>query len=103
MGARVRLAHADREVDLAARDAGKQLLALRLGAEAQQQRPGLAVGGPGRPARRPRDQQLLGDDIKLERTSLVAALALRPRHAHPTLGADPPPERGGGAPAETAP
>ena len=48
IGARIRLAHADREEDLAAHDARQEGRPLRLGAEAQQQRPALPVGDPVR-------------------------------------------------------
>ena len=53
VGAGVRLAHPDDEEALARGDARQDLLALLLGAVAQQVRPGLAVGDPVRGHRRP--------------------------------------------------
>src|SRR4051794_20133097 len=82
------LAHADRERDLAARHAGHELLALRLGAEAQQRGPGLAVGDPVRADRGARGQQLLDDHVALQRAALAAAVAARPGHAQPAAGGE---------------
>ena len=81
VGARVGLAHPDRERQLAARDRRQELLALRLGAEAQEQGTGLAVGDPVGGHRRAGGEHLLEHDVALERAPLVAAVALRPRHA----------------------
>jgi hypothetical protein len=73
----------DRERELAAHDAGQDLLALGLRAEAQQQRSALAVGHPVRADRRAGGQHLLEDDVALEEAPLVSAILLRPRHADP--------------------
>ena len=48
IGAGIGLAHADAEEDLAAADPGQEFLALRLAAEAQQERAALPVGDPVR-------------------------------------------------------
>src|SRR5260370_21372716 len=88
VGARIGLAHADAEIGLAAADAGQEALALRLGAEAQQERPALAVGGPVRGDRGAGDEDLLGDDVALARGALAAAVAALPGPAGPTLRAE---------------
>ena len=66
VGAGVGLAHADRELDLAARHAGQEAQPLLLGPVAQEQGPGLAVGDPVRRHRGTRGQQLLDHDVALE-------------------------------------
>ena len=81
--ARVGLAHADRERQLAARDRGQEALALGLGAEAEQQRPALAVRHPVRADRRPRGQHLLEHHVALEEAPLVTTVARGPRHPDP--------------------
>src|SRR5262249_7374508 len=88
VGARVRLAHADRERELAADDAGQDLLTLRLRAEAEQQRAALAIGHPVRAHGRAGGEHLLHDDVALEKGALVAAILLRPRHPDPAARAD---------------
>ena len=89
VGARVGLAHSDRERELAPHDAGQDLLALRLGAEAQQQRPALAIGHPVRAHGGARGEHLLQHDVALEEAALVATVLLGPRHADPAARADP--------------
>src|SRR5438093_3164749 len=85
--ARVGLAHADGERQLAAHDARQDLLPLRLRAEAQQQRPALPVGHPVGAHRRAGGQQLLHHHVALEERALVAAVRLGPRHADPAARA----------------
>src|SRR5499425_2220458 len=79
--ARVRLAHADGEGELAPGDAGEEALALLLGAEAQEERAALPVGDPVGGGGGARGQRLLEDYVALQRRPLVAAVLLRPRHA----------------------
>ena len=81
--ARVRLAHPDAEVDLARGDPRQVAAALLLGAEAHQGRADLAVGHPVRGHRRARGQQLLGDDVALQRRGAVAAVLDGDGHAQP--------------------
>ena len=88
VGARVGLAHADREEALAGGDARQDRLALLLAAEAQQQRAGLAVGDPVGAGGRAVAQQLLGDDVALEEALLRAAILLGPGDADPALLAE---------------
>src|SRR5206468_11757846 len=87
VGARVGLAHADGERQLAAHDGRQDLLALRLRAEAQEQRAALPVRHPVRAHRRAGGQHLLHHDVALEERALVAAILLGPRHADPTARA----------------
>ena len=87
VGARVGLAHADGEGQLAPRDGGHEALALRLGAEAEQQRTALPVGDPVGADGRAGRQQLLQHHVPLEERPLVAAVLLGPRHADPAPGA----------------
>ncbi len=83
VGAGIGLAHADAEIAFAARDLRQIGALLRLGAEAQDERAGLAVGDPMRARRRARRQHLLGHDIAFERRPAAPAIALRPGHADP--------------------
>src|SRR5690606_9704412 len=85
---RIRLAHPDREETLAGGDARQVLAALLFGAEAQQQRPALAVGDPGRRPPRIGREQFLGDDQPFEHAALAAAIGLRPGHADPAALAE---------------
>ena len=92
IGARARLAHADAEAELAARDRGQKRLALLFRAEAQQQRPALPVGDPMRTDRRAGDQQFLDHDIAFGIRALVAAIRLGPGHPDPAARAQLPAE-----------
>src|SRR5690242_9210188 len=86
--AAVGLAHADAEIALALDDARQHRLTLLLAAEAQDERPALAVGHPMRADRRARRQQLLGDDVALEEAPLLPAIFLGPGHADPAALAE---------------
>src|SRR5207247_4531999 len=86
--ARVRLAHADGEGELAAHDAGQDALALRFGAEPEEQRTALAIRHPVHADRCAGREHLLHHDVTLEERALAAAVLLRPRHADPAAGAD---------------
>src|SRR5215470_18905443 len=88
VGARVRLAHADGERELAADDAGQDFLSLRFRSEPNQQRAALPIGHPVRAHGRARGQHLLHDDVTLEEGTLVAAILLRPCHPDPPARAD---------------
>src|SRR5438093_12463655 len=88
VGARVRLAHADGEGQLAARDPRQEALALLLGAEAQQERTALPVGDPMRGDGSPGRQHLLEHHVPLQGRALVPPVLLRPRQADPAAGAD---------------
>ena len=87
VGARVGLAHADRERQLAAGDRRQEPLPLRLGAKSKQERAGLAVGDPVGRHRRSGRQHLLEHHVALERAPLVTAVALGPRHGDPAARA----------------
>ena len=102
IGAGIRLAHADREKDFAAADAGQKILALLVAAVAQQERPALPVGDPVAADRRAGCEQFLGDRIAFEKAALAAAIALRPRHADPAALAEAAAEIGGAVRAEIA-
>src|SRR5690348_12850891 len=91
--ARIRLAHADAEKGLAARDARQEFEALLLGAVAQQQGRALPVGDPVRADRGASRQQFLGHDIAFEHAALAAAIALGPGHADPASRPEAPAER----------
>jgi len=80
----VGLAHPDREAQLAAADGRQEALLLGLGAEPVDDRATLAVGHPVVTDRRPPPQQLLDDDEPLDGSPLLAAVALRQRHAQPS-------------------
>src|SRR5206468_12683618 len=86
--ARVGLAHADGEGELAPGDPGEKALPLLLGAEAEEEGAALAVGHPVGGDGRPRGQAFLEHDIALEGRPLVAAVLLRPHHADPAAGAE---------------
>ncbi len=86
--ARVRLAHADGERELAAHDLRQEALALGLGAEAQQQRPALALRHPVRAGRRPGRQQLLEQHVALQERALLPAVTLGPRQPDPPARAE---------------
>ncbi len=88
VGAGVRLAHADRETDLAAADARQDVHLDVLGRVFQQHRAALAVGDEEAPRRRVGDAHFLGHHIALEERALVAAMLLRPGHAEPAARAD---------------
>src|SRR5713226_10472576 len=77
--ARIGLAHADGEGQLALGDARKKALPLLLGAEAQEEGAALAVGDPVGGDGSARGQAFLEDDIALQRGPLVAAVLLRDR------------------------
>src|SRR5262249_46765726 len=77
----------DGERQLAARNSRQKLLALRLGAEAKEQRTGLTVGDPVGRDRRAGGEHLLEHHVALERAPLVATVALRPRHGDPAARA----------------
>ncbi len=75
------LAQPDTGEQRACRHAGQIFAALRLGAVAQQQRPGLAIGDPVRPDRGSGRQQFLEHDIAIHRRARVPAIFTRPDHA----------------------
>src|SRR5262249_27473435 len=79
--------------ELAARNRRQKLLALRLGAEAKEQRTRLAVGDPVGRDRRAGGEHLLEHHVALERAPLVATVALPPRHGDPAPPAPPRAER----------
>ena len=87
IGAGVGLAHADGEVAFAGGDPGQDRLALRLAAEAQQQRAALPVCDPVGVDGRARRQQLLDHDVALQRRALVPAVAPGPGHPDPAARA----------------
>ena len=97
VGARVRFAHPDREVELAARDARQESLPQFLAAVAEEERAGLPVGNPVGGHGGPGRQQLLDHDMALERTPLAAPVASGPGHAEPAALAQPAAEGGVGA------
>ena len=92
VGARARLAHADREAQFAAADARQNVLLDVLGRVFQQDRPALPVGDEMQPHRRVGDAEFLGDDVAFEEAALMPAVFLRPGHADPAFGADAPAE-----------
>src|SRR5204862_6789785 len=85
---RSRLAHADAEAALAARDARQDRRLDRLAGVLEQDRPALPVGGEVQRDRRVGDAELLGDDVALEEAPLAAAVALGPGPADPAPRAD---------------
>ncbi len=97
VGTRVRLAHADREVDLAARDSGQKPFPLPFAAVAEEERARLPVGNPVGGHRGPGRQQLLDHDMAFERTSLATPVAAGPGHAEPAALAEAAAEGGVGA------
>src|SRR5205823_10855090 len=91
---RIRLAHADGERQLAAGDGRQEALALRLGAEAEEERPALPLGHPVSAGRRAGRQQLLQQNVALEEGALLAAVLLRPREPDPAARTELLAERG---------
>jgi hypothetical protein len=88
VGAGVWLAHADGEGELAPHDGRQEALALRLGAEAQQQRSALALGDPVRAGRGTGGEQLFEQHVALQERPLLTAVALGPREPDPAAGAE---------------
>ena len=102
IGPRVRLAHPDRERDLAAGDRRQEALLLLFGAVTQDARTDLAVGEPVEGGRRPRRQQFLGDDVALQVAPLGTAVLRRPGHAdEPRLAERPAESRVPAPPGES--
>ena len=86
------LAHADDEAQFTAADARQNILLDVLGRVFEQDRAALAVGDEVDAHRRVGDAEFFGDHVALQVSALVAAVALRPGHADPALGADAPAE-----------
>src|SRR6516162_11007909 len=86
--ARVGLAEADAEAQLAASDLRQDFLPDLLLAVAQDDRAALPIGGRVCAGRCTRRQHLLRHHIALEMRALVAAVLLRPGHADPALSPD---------------
>ena len=94
VGAGLRLAHADREEQLAAADGGNEEALLRLGPVAQDHRRALPLGDPVRRHRRAAREQLLDQDEARERIAAAAAVLARQRQADPAARAQRPAELG---------
>src|SRR2546427_4602878 len=88
IGARIRLAHADGEGQLAANDPRQNALPLCLGSEAQKEWATLPVRNPVSADGRAGGEHLLHHHVALEEGALVAAVLLGPRHADPAARAD---------------
>ena len=83
IAARIGLAHADRERQLAAADRRQEPLLLRVGPEAVDHRSALAIGDPVVADRRAPPQQLLDDHEPIDGAAIAAPVARRQGHADP--------------------
>ena len=92
VGAGPGLAHADDEAQFTAADARQNILLDVLGRVFEQDRAALAVGDEVDTHRRVGDAEFLGDHVAFQVSAFMSAVALRPGHADPALGADAPAE-----------
>ena len=92
VGARARLAHADRETQVAAADTRQNIYLDVFGSVFEQNRTALPISDEVQVRRCVGDAELLGHHVTLQLAAFPSAILLRPSHADPAFGADAPAE-----------